>query len=225
MIIFLGHLCPGSYQPFFVITLKKLQITVDFCDHHTITQSCDLPCCCLLGLCIAMPQYQIFWQCNALSSSPLFYLNTSHIVPCRMNPRRRLIEPGGRMSNSGKSDHPPCLHLAFCITRDTKQTGTLPPSTTSMHAPVSSQLYPPFPPPATFKFTKRKHWADLLITELAEAIILILSTQCQILYCSAVVEELLRWRNEDLIDAKFLDLVNSVCMCPALRVLSFSAHC
>ncbi|KAF9650765.1 hypothetical protein BDM02DRAFT_3154672 [Thelephora ganbajun] len=58
------------------------------------------------------------------------------------------------------------------------------------------------------EFTKRKRWADLLITELTEAIILILSTQCQILYCSAAVKELLGWRDEDLIDTEFLDLVN-----------------
>jgi len=60
----------------------------------------------------------------------------------------------------------------------------------------------------TFEFTKRKRWADLLITELTEAIILILSTQCQILYCGAAVKELLGWRDEDLIDTEFLDLVN-----------------
>ena len=51
----------------------------------------------------------------------------------------------------------------------------------------SSQLYPPSPLLSAFEFTKRKRWADLLITELTEAIILILSTQCQILYCSAAV--------------------------------------
>ena len=83
-------------------------------------------------------------------------------------------------------------------------------STISMQGQASPQLYPP---PSlslpTFEFTKRKRWADLLITELTEAIILILSTQCQILYCSAAVKELLGWRDEDLIDTEFLDLVNS----------------
>ncbi|KAF9780551.1 hypothetical protein BJ322DRAFT_1083717 [Thelephora terrestris] len=72
----------------------------------------------------------------------------------------------------------------------------------------SPQLYPPSSSLSTFEFTKRKRWADLLITELTEAIILILSTQCQILYCSAAVKELLGWRDEDLIDTGFLDLVN-----------------
>ena len=79
-----------------------------------------------------------------------------------------------------------------------------------MQAQTPSQLHPPSSSP-TFEFTKRKRWADLLITELTEAIVLILSTQCQILYCSAAVKELLGWRDEDLIDTEFLDLVNGVC--------------
>ena len=101
------------------------------------------------------------------------------------------------------------------------------PSTISigMQAQTSSQLYPPSPLslPA-FEFTKRKRWADLLITELTEAIILILSTQCQILYCSSAVKELLGWRDEDLIDTEFLDLVNGAWMCPvqSLTPLSFT---
>jgi PAS domain-containing protein len=81
-----------------------------------------------------------------------------------------------------------------------------------MQAQTSSQLYLSSPLLSTFEFTKKKRWADLLITELAEAIILILSTQCQILYCSAAVKELLGWRDEDLIDTKFLDLVNGAWM-------------
>ena len=82
-----------------------------------------------------------------------------------------------------------------------------------MQAQTSSQLYPPSSSSlSTFEFTKRKRWADLLITELTEAIILILSTQCQILYCSAAVKELLGWRDEDLIDTEFLDLVNGTWM-------------
>jgi hypothetical protein len=89
-------------------------------------------------------------------------------------------------------------------------------STTTMQAQASPQLYPRPPPPLpTFEFTKRKRWADLLITELTEAIILILSTQCQILYCSAVVKELLGWGDKDLIDTEFLDLVNGAWMCSA----------
>ena len=78
-----------------------------------------------------------------------------------------------------------------------------------MQAQTSSQLYPSSSSTSsTIDFTKRKRWADLLITELTEAIILILSTRCQIIYCSAAVKDLLGWRDEDFIDTEFLDLVN-----------------
>ena len=68
-------------------------------------------------------------------------------------------------------------------------------STISMQGRVSPQLYPPpsLSPP-NFEFTKRQRWADLLTAELTEAIILTFSTQCQILYCSVAVKELLGWR-------------------------------
>ena len=93
-------------------------------------------------------------------------------------------------------------------------------STISMQAQTSPQIYPPSPLSLpTFEFTKRKRWADLLITELTEAIILILSTQCQILYCSAAVKELLGWRDEDLIDAEFLDLVNGAWIFPVRNLI------
>ena len=78
-----------------------------------------------------------------------------------------------------------------------------------MQAQIYLQFYPPSSPPSpTFEFMKRKRWADLLITELTEAIIPILSARCQILYCSAAVKELLGWRDADLIDVEFLNLVN-----------------
>ena len=90
-----------------------------------------------------------------------------------------------------------------------------------MQAQISSQLYTPSHLASNFEFTKRKRWADLLITELTEAISLILSTQCQILYCSVAVKELLGWRDEELIDTEFLDLVNGTWVCPAWGVVAF----
>jgi hypothetical protein len=62
----------------------------------------------------------------------------------------------------------------------------------------------------TFEFTKRKRWADLLVTELTEAITLILNSQCQILYCGAAVNELLGWRDEELVDGDFIELINGL---------------
>jgi PAS domain-containing protein len=81
-----------------------------------------------------------------------------------------------------------------------------------MQAQTPPQLFPPssFLSLSPFEFTKKKRWADLIITELTEVIVLILSTQCQILYCSAAVKELLGWRDEDLIDTEFLELVNGM---------------
>jgi len=64
-------------------------------------------------------------------------------------------------------------------------------------------------PPVTFEFTKRKRWADLLIKELADAIIFILSPTCKVLYCGTAVTELLGWRDEELIDGDLMDLINA----------------
>lgn len=60
----------------------------------------------------------------------------------------------------------------------------------------------------TFEFTKRKRWADLLIHELSEAIIFILSSDAKIWFCGRAVAELLGWSDAELIDRPFTDLVN-----------------
>ncbi|KAG1800891.1 white collar 2 type of transcription factor [Suillus plorans] len=61
---------------------------------------------------------------------------------------------------------------------------------------------------STFEFTKRKRWADLLIHELSEAIIFVLSSESKVLFCSRAVSELLGWRDTELIDKDMLDFVN-----------------
>ncbi|KAF8636495.1 hypothetical protein AX17_003310 [Amanita inopinata Kibby_2008] len=63
--------------------------------------------------------------------------------------------------------------------------------------------------PQTFEFTKRKRWADLLITELADVIILILSPSRAILFCGNAVTELLGWHVEDILDRDLLNLIPS----------------
>lgn len=60
----------------------------------------------------------------------------------------------------------------------------------------------------TFEFTKRKRWADLLIHELSEAIILVLSNDAKIWFCGRAVSEILGWSDAELIDRPFTDLVN-----------------
>jgi hypothetical protein len=59
----------------------------------------------------------------------------------------------------------------------------------------------------TFEFTKRKRWADLLITELSEAIVLILSPWRKVLFCGAAVVELLGWKDEEVIDKDFGEFI------------------
>ncbi|KAI0822720.1 hypothetical protein BC628DRAFT_1326521 [Trametes gibbosa] len=60
-----------------------------------------------------------------------------------------------------------------------------------------------------FEFTKRKRWADLLVTELNDTIILVLSETCQVWYCGSAVTELLGWRDDELVDGDFVDLMNA----------------
>jgi hypothetical protein len=60
----------------------------------------------------------------------------------------------------------------------------------------------------TYDFTKRKRWADLLLTELVDNIALILSVSGKILYCGNAVTELLGWRDVDLVDVDFVNLVD-----------------
>ncbi|KAJ3776809.1 white collar photoreceptors-like protein [Lentinula raphanica] len=61
---------------------------------------------------------------------------------------------------------------------------------------------------ASFEFTKRKRWADLLISELADTCIFILSSTLKIYYCNPAVNDLLGWKEGDLVDHDFTDLVN-----------------
>ncbi|PCH37731.1 hypothetical protein WOLCODRAFT_135811 [Wolfiporia cocos MD-104 SS10] len=60
-----------------------------------------------------------------------------------------------------------------------------------------------------FEFTRRKRWADLLVAELSEAILLVLSGSCAVWYCGAAVTDLLGWREEELVDRDLLELVNA----------------
>ncbi|KAF8651481.1 hypothetical protein AX16_004779 [Volvariella volvacea WC 439] len=60
-----------------------------------------------------------------------------------------------------------------------------------------------------FDFTKRKRWADLVITDVSDAIILVLSPSAKVLYCGIAVTELLGWREIDLVDSDLLAFVNS----------------
>src|ERR1700733_2511167 len=75
--------------------------------------------------------------------------------------------------------------------------------------PSESSLAPSAQKPVpTFEFTKRKRWAELLITELPDAIAFVLSPTCKILFCGTAVKEILGWNDDELIDVDLLDLMN-----------------
>jgi hypothetical protein len=75
------------------------------------------------------------------------------------------------------------------------------PSSTSLSLPTLKQS-------ATFEFTKRKRWKDLLFTELADAFVLILSAAYKILYCGSAVSEMLGWKDRELIDCDLFELIH-----------------
>ncbi|KXN86940.1 hypothetical protein AN958_09535 [Leucoagaricus sp. SymC.cos] len=62
-------------------------------------------------------------------------------------------------------------------------------------------------PPSTFEFTKRKRWADILITGLTDVIILVLSPTGKVLYCGTAVTELLGWNGTDILDLHLSDFI------------------
>ncbi|KAK0211821.1 hypothetical protein IW262DRAFT_1498034 [Armillaria fumosa] len=60
----------------------------------------------------------------------------------------------------------------------------------------------------SYEFTKRKRWADLLVSELADTIIFVLSGEGKVLYVGTAVTELLGWREGDLVDCDFGEIVS-----------------
>lgn len=74
------------------------------------------------------------------------------------------------------------------------------------------QLQPNQQPLSPWEFTRRKRWADLLMSELSEAIVLILSPRHKVLFCNPTVREILGWQNGELIDRDLTDLVNGLCL-------------
>ncbi|KAI0053895.1 hypothetical protein FA95DRAFT_1614912 [Auriscalpium vulgare] len=75
-----------------------------------------------------------------------------------------------------------------------------------MSGPSPATL-PPKQQPA-YEFMRRKHWADLLITEVSEAVNLVLSPDFKVLFCNRTVHELLGWKDEELLDADLMEIMN-----------------
>ncbi|XP_006458018.1 putative PHRB protein [Agaricus bisporus var. bisporus H97] len=62
-------------------------------------------------------------------------------------------------------------------------------------------------PLSTFEFTKRKRWADILVTGLTDVIIFVLSPEGKVLYCGTAVNELLGWNETDILDLRLDDFI------------------
>lgn len=61
-----------------------------------------------------------------------------------------------------------------------------------------------------YEFPKRKRWADLILTELVDVVVFIVSPTCKILYCGAAITEILGWRDIDLIDLDFSEIIDGI---------------
>ena len=73
--------------------------------------------------------------------------------------------------------------------------------------------------PPSFDFEKRKRWADLLLTELVDNVPFVLSSTSKIWFCGVAVTEILGWKDIDLIDLDFTDLIESACCISCLFLL------
>lgn len=81
-------------------------------------------------------------------------------------------------------------------------TAPIAPTPTTSKAPAAAVAITP-----AFEFTRRKRWADLLINELSEGIILALNTSGKVLFCSHSSFELLGWRDDELVDHDIAELM------------------
>ncbi|KAJ7709437.1 hypothetical protein B0H17DRAFT_998733 [Mycena rosella] len=61
----------------------------------------------------------------------------------------------------------------------------------------------------SFEFGKRKRWADLVITELVDVLLLVLSPQGKVLYCGNGLKGLLGWSDADVLEYNFPELLNA----------------
>ncbi|KAJ1309113.1 hypothetical protein OPQ81_004790 [Rhizoctonia solani] len=63
-------------------------------------------------------------------------------------------------------------------------------------------------PPGVFEFTKRKKWADILISELSGSVLLVLNSADNILWASPAILELLGWRDDEIVERPLRDFLH-----------------
>ncbi len=110
----------------------------------------------------------------------------------------------------------PCFHATnntYILLASPASPSVIPPPSPPMNAVASPsscpvQLQSAQHPVPSWEFTRRKRWADLIVTELSEAIVLVLSPGRKVLYCNPSVREMLGWLDDDLVDQDFTELVN-----------------
>ncbi|KAF5330841.1 hypothetical protein D9619_005476 [Psilocybe cf. subviscida] len=83
-------------------------------------------------------------------------------------------------------------------------------STTTSALPAALPASYPIKQTPPFEFPKRKRWADLLLTEMFDDVAFVLSEDSKILFCGLSITEILGWKDVDLIDLDFFDLVDPV---------------
>ncbi|CUA69058.1 White collar 2 protein [Rhizoctonia solani] len=63
-------------------------------------------------------------------------------------------------------------------------------------------------PPGVFEFTKRKKWADILISELSGSALLVLNNTDNVLWASPAILELLGWRDDEIVERPFREFLH-----------------
>ncbi|CAE6412474.1 unnamed protein product [Rhizoctonia solani] len=63
-------------------------------------------------------------------------------------------------------------------------------------------------PTGVFEFTKRKKWADILISELSGSALLVLNNADNILWASPAILELIGWREDEISERAFRDFLH-----------------
>ncbi|EUC66349.1 PAS fold protein [Rhizoctonia solani AG-3 Rhs1AP] len=63
-------------------------------------------------------------------------------------------------------------------------------------------------PPGVFEFTKRKKWADILVSELSGSVLLVLNSADNVLWASPATLELLGWRDDEIIERPFREFLH-----------------
>jgi hypothetical protein len=109
------------------------------------------------------------------------------------------LPPDAEFPNSRALESPSLPNPSSSALLDASGSGSAPPGRAAVAAGGQ---------PTNWDFAKRKRWADLLITELSDTIILILAPTCKIIYCGQAIQELLGWNDVDLVDYDFLGLIS-----------------